>query len=84
MSATQLSLQIRQERERLSGQCSLILGMLMTGRKTNRDLSHHSLKYTGRISELRDKGHDIRLVARNRETGLCWYALFVDGGEVPR
>ncbi|OGO09275.1 MAG: hypothetical protein A2Y61_05375 [Chloroflexi bacterium RBG_13_60_13] len=84
MATEQLSLQLRAERARLGGQCALILGMLQTGRRTNTDLSRHALKYGGRISELRKKGHDVRVVERNYETGLTVYALFVDGQEVPR
>jgi hypothetical protein len=81
--ATQL--EVATEKQRFSGQCCLILGMLMTGRKTNADLAKHALKYSGRISELRKRGHDIRVVARNYETGLVWYALFSDDGqEMPR
>jgi hypothetical protein len=37
------------------------------------------LKYTSRTSELRKRGHDVRCTAKNRVTGLSWYALYVDG-----
>jgi hypothetical protein len=81
--ATQMALDLRAERRRLSDQCSLILGRLMRGRVTNKELSGIALKYTSRTSELKKRGHDIRIVHRNRATGLVVYALFVDGREVP-
>jgi hypothetical protein len=84
MATQQLSLELRQEQHRLSNQCGLILGMLQGGRLTNRELSRYALKYSGRISELRQMGHDVRVVARDRVTGLTWYALFLGGVEVRR
>lgn len=81
--ATQMALDLRAERARLSNQCAIILGRLMRGRVTNKELSGIALKYSGRTSELRMRGHDIRIVHRNRATGLVVYALFVDGREVP-
>ena len=65
--ATQLSLEIKAEKTRLSAQCGLILGMLQNGRVTNAELSKHALKYSGRLSELRQKGHDVRVVVRSEE-----------------
>jgi len=82
--ATQLSLEIKAEKTRLSAQCGLILGMLQNGRVTNAELSKHALKYSGRLSELRQKGHDVRVVERDYATGLASYALFVNGAEVQR
>lgn len=84
MATQQLSLVLAQERKRLSHQCGLILGMLQGGRLTNRELSRYALKYSGRISELRQMGHDVRVVERDRKTGLTSYALFVKGIEVGR
>lgn len=81
MATEQMVLMLQPERARLSNQCSMILGRLMQGRATNRELSGISLKYTSRNSDLRQRGHDIRIVHRNRTTGLVWYALFVDGRE---
>lgn len=79
----QLALDIRQERARLSGQCAKILGRLQRGIVTNRELAEkYSLKYTSRISDLRKRDHDIRVVARDYETGLVWYALFIGGHEL--
>ena len=79
--ATQMALDLRAERRRLSDQCSLILGRLQHGRASNKELSGIALKYTSRCSDLRKAGHDVRVVERNRATGLTWYALFVDGYE---
>ena len=79
MMATQLGLELRAERKRLSDQCSLILGRLMQGMVTNDELSRISRKYTGRISDLRKRGHDIRCVKQNRATGLSYYCLFIEG-----
>jgi len=36
------------------------------------------------LSELRQKGHDVRVVERDYATGLASYALFVNGAEVQR
>jgi hypothetical protein len=74
--------QVRAEKSRLGSQCGLIMALLWTGRQSNATLAKHALKYSGRISELRKKEHDIRVVERNYETGLVWYALFVDGREI--
>ena len=63
------------ERRRLSGQCMDMLKLLRRGRVTNSALSKISLKYTGRISDLRKAGYDIRCVERDRESGLSWYEL---------
>lgn len=74
---------VKAEKRRLSGQCATILGRLQSGRASNIALSQISLKYTGRISELRKRGHDIRVILRDHATGLAWYALFVNGKETP-
>jgi hypothetical protein len=63
------------ERRRLSGQCMDMLKLLRRGRVTNSTLSKISLKYTGRISDLRKAGYDIRCVERDRASGLSWYEL---------
>lgn len=70
------------EAPRLSGQCSLILGMLRRGRCTNVELAAVALKYTSRCSDLREAGFDVRVVERNHSTGVCVYALFDGGNEV--
>ena len=63
------------EAPRLSRQCRLILGRLRVGAATNRELSELSLKYTGRISELRQAGYDVRVIQRDHESGLNVYRL---------
>lgn len=65
------------EAPRLSNQCRLILERLKLGNATNRELAELSLKYTGRISDLRAAGYDIKVVERNHETGLNVYVLVV-------
>ena len=52
-----------------------MLKLLRRGRVTNTALSKISLKYTGRISDLRKAGYDIRCVDRDRASGLSWYEL---------
>lgn len=81
MATEQMVLMLQPERARLSNQCSMILGRLMQGRATNRELSGIALNYRARISELRQLGHDIRVVLHNRATGFAQYALFVGGLE---
>ena len=78
----QLALDLRQEKTRLSRQCETIIGRLCRGRTSNFELYEIALNATARISELRKKGHHIRIVARDHRTGENWYALFVNGKEV--
>ena len=66
------------ERRRLSGQCLAMLRRLRQGRVTNTELASMSLKYTGRISDLRKAGYDIRCVERDRASGVSWYELHAD------
>jgi hypothetical protein len=82
--STQLALDLERERCRLSHQCEMILGRLQQGRVSNKELSGLSLKYTGRISDLRARRHVVKVVERDFASGLTWYALFVDGQEVGR
>ena len=63
------------ERRRLSRQCTDMLSRLRQGRVTNAELATISLKYTGRISDLRKAGYDIRCVERDRASGVSWYEL---------
>lgn len=63
------------EAPRLSNQCRLILERLRAGNATNRELSQISLKYTGRVSDLRAAGYVIEVIERSHETGLNVYAL---------
>lgn len=71
--------------KRLSRQCVAILDRLKQGRATNRELVGIALKYTGRLSEIRQAGYDVRCVEHDQETGLTRYALFgSDGRELTR
>lgn len=64
------------EKHRLSRQCQAIAERLEKGRVSNRELSDaFSLKYTGRISDLRKQGWNVQVVEKDRRTGLTWYAL---------
>lgn len=60
---------------RLSRQNQAVLARLQRGPATNRELAEIALKYTGRISELRDAGYDVVLVSEDRKTGLAVYEL---------
>lgn len=64
-----------EEAPRLSKQCREILERLKQGPATNRELSQISLKYTGRISDLRASGFRIEIVERNHQSGLNVYEL---------
>ena len=66
------------EKPRLSRQCAEILALLRQGVATNRDLARLSLKYTGRISDLRKAGHRIEVIQRDHDIGLVWYELKED------
>jgi len=78
----QLALDLRQEKARLSRQCEEILMALGKGRVSNHALvEEFALNYRARISDLRKRGHDIRVVYRNYNTGRVLYALFLDGEE---
>ena len=65
---------------RLSKQCLAILERLKRGRATNADLVIIALKYTGRISDLRKAGYDIRVV--DKDAGTFTYALFLNNQEI--
>lgn len=71
-----------EERPRLAHQCGAILERVARGRVTNSELARMALNYRARISELRQAGHDVRVVERNRKTGLVWYGLFAAGREL--
>lgn len=64
------------ENIRLSEQCGVILRRLEIGPVTNSELSRIALKYTSRISDLRQKGYDVRVIHRDRTCGLTTYKLF--------
>lgn len=63
------------EKPRLSGQRQAILDRLRRGPATNKELAMLSLKYTGRISDLRKSGYDVRLLSQDRATGVSVYVL---------
>lgn len=64
---------------RLTRQCRLILERLRSGPVTNQELATIALKYTGRISDLRKSGYDVRMISQNHKTGRSTYALFIRG-----
>jgi hypothetical protein len=63
------------ETPRLGKQCRAILERLRQGPATNRELAAISLKYTGRISDLRKSGFDIPSPKQDRKSGLAVYEL---------
>ena len=63
------------EQKRLSGQNAAILARLEQGPATNRELAAVSLKYTGRLSDLRAAGYRVSVIERDYATGLVTYAL---------
>ena len=63
------------ERKRLSKQCRAILERLRHGPASNRELSLIALKYTARISDLRNAGYNVVIHKRSRKTGQVVYAL---------
>ena len=66
---------IRAERKRLSAQCQQILERLQRGPVSNHALANISLKYTGRISDLRKAGYTIECYDQDRASGSSWYRL---------
>lgn len=60
---------------RVPSQRERILARLRLGDATNAELSELSLKYTGRISDLRALGYDIKVVEHDRENGRVVYRL---------
>lgn len=72
------------EKFRLSRQCQAILTRLEVGRASNRELSGIALKYTSRISDLRDHGWNVQMVEEDRASGLNWYALVPVSTAVPQ
>jgi hypothetical protein len=63
------------EEPRLSAQCRAILAKLKEGPATNKELAAISLKYTGRISDLRQSGIEVDVASRDRKTGVTVYKL---------
>jgi len=58
-------------------QADQILERLREGHATNAELAEISLKYTSRISDLRARGIDVRVIRQDRSTGLTVYGLKV-------
>jgi hypothetical protein len=63
------------ERKRLTRQNGAILARLEQGPASNHELAMISLKYTSRISEIRQAGYPVRIVSRDYETGRTIYEL---------
>jgi hypothetical protein len=66
------------EQRRLGRQCLAILARLEAAGEagvTNAELAEISIKYTGRISDLRAAGHQIECYDQDRQTGLSKYRL---------
>lgn len=63
----------KEEKPRLSRQCREILERLKQGTATNKELAAIALKYTSRISDLRASGYDVRIVSRDRKSGIVVY-----------
>ena len=63
------------EQRRLSGHSGQILARLEKGPVTNWELAQISLKYTGRISDLRKAGYRIEVIERDYASGRTVYAL---------
>ncbi len=64
---------------RLSRQCRMILTRLQNGPAYNGELAKMALKYTQRISEIREKGYRIEAKSVDAKTGLWVYTL-LEGG----
>jgi hypothetical protein len=62
-------------RPRLSRQCEQILERLRQGPATNYDLSRFALKYTSRLSEIRQAGYRVEVDHLDYETGVVTYVL---------
>lgn len=67
------------ELARLNRQCQRIAQRLMAGPATNTELAQLALKYTSRISDLRDLGWDIRKQSHDHATGVVVYAWHPPG-----
>ena len=64
---------------RLAAQCGKMLALLRErGNQgaTNSELAHIALKYTSRVSDLRQAGHDIRCLCVSASAGVYRYVYF--------
>lgn len=69
---------------RLAAQCQAILTLLQERGNQgarNSELARIALKYTSRISDLRDQGYDVRCLCENATKGIYRYVYF---GIIPR
>jgi hypothetical protein len=64
-----------EDSQRLDSQCARILARLQQGPATNAELAAISLKYTGRLHEVRLAGH--RIECERRSGGVHVYTLIV-------
>ena len=61
--------------KRLRGQSLAILERLKLGTATNLELSAIALKYTSRISDIRQAGYTVKCVEHDKATGRAVYEL---------
>lgn len=64
----------KDERIRLSKQAKRVLDRLREGPATNSELSKIALSYTRRISDLKEAGHKVEII-RKQKNGLNTYAI---------
>jgi len=72
------------EGRRLNAQCRAIIERLRQGPASNAELAEISLKYTARISDCRQAGHQIICFNRDYKTGEAWYRLVSDRSGLER
>ena len=60
-------------RRRFSGQCARMIQLLLSRPVSNKELAGISLKYTSRISDLREYGYLIVCTEDPAKNGVCWY-----------
>lgn len=72
---------------RFSRQVRQIFDALLSGPRTNIDLAQISLKYSGRVSDLRKYlrplGYDVKCFNQDHITGITWYRLATWSGGRP-
>lgn len=69
------------DKQRLSGQCQVILDLLRAAPRTNVELAAVSLKYTSRVSDLRAAGYDV--MCDRSKGGTTLYRLGGRRSEAP-
>lgn len=65
------------EQQRRDTHCWRILGLLRSGRRTNRELNAVSFDYRRRVSDLRERGYVIQC-RKSEQPGLTYYTLEVE------